>query len=149
MGSKQGIFWVNEEGAVKGPRSPRAWRNGTREIKRPGVRLSSTILPDHEEVWALQSQNGVQRLGGALISWEQAQEQVFWARLRSLATTRVKQDLQSPANIPAELLMVGEYVQSGRVGQGLCTGPERVAVGLPLGTSSSPWTPEKGTGSHR
>lgn len=114
--------------------------------------LGSDFLPQFyltRKTWALQSQNGVQRLGGMLISWEQAQEQGFWARLRSLVTTRVKRDLQSPANIPAELLMMGEYVQSGRVRQGLCTGPERVAVGLPLRTSASPWTPERGTGSHR
>lgn len=46
--------------------------------------------------------------------------------------------VSSSENIPAELLMMREYVQSGRAQQGLCMGAQRVAGPATLGPQFLP-----------
>lgn len=72
MGPKQGISQVTGGGGVEGSRAPRAWRNVIRESKRPGVRLSSTILPNQEDVGLAELEWGIEVGGSSPGSHRQA-----------------------------------------------------------------------------
>lgn len=117
------------------------------ESQRPGVGLSSTVLPNQENVGLAELEWGT-RWGDSLLGAIGTPFHRNRASLRSLPTTYVKRELPRPENIPAELLMMGESVQYSRVQQGLCMGDQRVAVGLPPGASVSPWSPEGRAGGH-
>lgn len=110
--------------------------------KRPRIRLSSTILPSWETMGLAELEWGTEVEG--IVSWSHRQSFSTGSGLlgKPQVTTHhlceMGPAVSSSENIPAELLMMREYVQSGRAQQGLCMGAQRVAGPATLGPQFLP-----------